>query len=141
MRGDPGGPAPRSTDPGHLGEYQRLDDHDARRRTTWAIPAAERDPIVTAIGHGAGVLREETGLSVLLKTLADVPVDQRPASRADIEATNIYSIGVLVGASALARTESRGCHRRADHPHPVPEWQRHSALWLGPDGTLTTTRR
>lgn len=100
------------------------------------ITAPDRDAIVTAVGRGAGVLRDETGLSVLLKSLADCPADDRPATRAGVEATNIYSVGVLVAAAALARTESRGCHRRADHPHPDPAWQRHSIACLDASGQL-----
>jgi L-aspartate oxidase len=33
-------------------------------------------------------------------------------------------------AAATARTESRGCHRRTDHPEPRPEWVAHLSIGL-----------
>jgi L-aspartate oxidase len=113
---------------------------DAARRTQrplrWAVPAAVREPAVMAISRGAGVLRDDTGLSVLLKSLADIPSHHRSVAPADLEATNIYNLGVVLAASALARTESRGCHRRADHPNTEPGWQCHTLVRLDADGQL-----
>jgi L-aspartate oxidase len=33
-------------------------------------------------------------------------------------------VATAVVAAATARTESRGCHRRTDHPEPLDEWRR-----------------
>ena len=46
-----------------------------------------------------------------------------------MEAANLHTVSVLVAASALARAESRGCHRWRDTP-PVSPGQpgRHTVL-------------
>jgi L-aspartate oxidase len=63
-------------------------------------------------------------------------------SRRTWEATNILTVATAVVAAANARTESRGCHRRADHPDPVPEWQRHLDVRLDVVGVhVTETER
>jgi L-aspartate oxidase len=133
------GPAVTDEQPDHPSGKQAPADHlpEAKDRpVSWAIPAAAREPAVAATSRGAGVLRDETGLSVLLKSLDDCPSHDRVVTRADLEATNIYSLGVVLAASALARTESRGCHRRADYPNTEPGWQRHTLAKLGTDGDL-----
>ena len=45
-------------------------------------------------------------------------------------------IGRAVAALASARHESRGAHRRADHPEPRPEWLLRQIVQLGADGEL-----
>jgi L-aspartate oxidase len=44
-------------------------------------------------------------------------------------------------AAAAARTESRGCHRRSDHPSPRPEWLRHLDVTLDAAGTVNVSDR
>jgi L-aspartate oxidase len=107
----------------------------------YAIAAEHRDSIATAVGAGAGILRDEAGLGVLLKSLDGMPVLDHARSAADVEATNLHTIGSLVAAAALHRTESRGCHRRSDHPQPQRRWERHTLLRLGPDGLEISTQR
>lgn len=106
------------------------------RATSWTLAPRDRADLVTAVGRAAGVLRDGAGLAVLLKTLAEYPHQDGPATQAEVEATNIHGVATLVTASALARTESRGCHRRADHPHPDDTWQRHSLAHLDTTGQL-----
>jgi aspartate oxidase len=53
-----------------------------------------------------------------------------PASRRNFEATNILTVATAVAASAMARTESRGCHRRTDTVEPRDIWQRHLQVSL-----------
>jgi L-aspartate oxidase len=64
----------------------------------------------------AGVARDHEGLEGLRQTLAQA----RPAAgRLDLataEATSLHVVSVLVTTAALARTESRGCHRWRDAP-------------------------
>jgi L-aspartate oxidase len=50
------------------------------------------------------------------------------AVRAMVETTNLHTVSTLTAVAALERTESRGCHRRFDHPDPRPEWHRHQLL-------------
>ena len=53
----------------------------------------------------------------------------RPAPR---EARNRATVARLVATAALARTESRGAHFRADHPLADPAWRRR--ILLTPEG-------
>jgi succinate dehydrogenase/fumarate reductase flavoprotein subunit len=56
-----------------------------------------------------------------------------PASRRNFEATNILTVATAVAASALARTESRGCHRRTDTVEARDIWLRHLQVSMGND--------
>jgi aspartate oxidase len=67
----------------------------------------------------AGVLRARDGLEHLRALLDAVP----PAAGLDlatVEATNLHAVSALVTVAALARAESRGCHRRSDAPETAP---------------------
>jgi len=44
------------------------------------------------------------------------------------EAANLATVAHLVATAALARTESRGAHFRADHPRPAEAWRRRILL-------------
>lgn len=63
------------------------------------------------------------------------PARGRPAGLdlAAVEATSLHAVSVLVAVAALARAESRGCHRRRDAP-PVTSagWGRHTVLRADP---------
>jgi L-aspartate oxidase len=52
---------------------------------------------------------------------------------------NLRAVSVLIGASALQRTESRGCHRRRDAPQT---WARvrHTLMRWTPDGLAVSLR-
>jgi L-aspartate oxidase len=80
--------------------------------------AAERD---------AGVLRDPDAMSALLTRLRTGRADPvaAPPGRAAWEATNLHTITVATVAAALARRESRGCHRRTDVDGPRDTWRRH----------------
>ncbi len=43
-----------------------------------------------------------------------------PLDLPTVEATNLHTVSTLVAAAALARAESRGCHRRSDYPRARP---------------------
>lgn len=122
------------------GEPPRAQVSDARTTSGFVIPGDQRDAIVGAVSAGAGVLRDENGLGVLLKSLDNVRTASRASSTADVEATNLHTIGVLVAAAAQQRTESRGCHRRADFTTPDDRWQRHTLLRLGSGGLELSTQ-
>lgn len=57
-----------------------------------------------------GVVRDQQGLSALLDHIAALEAEY-PAARA-------LCASKLIAEAALARTESRGGHFRADHPEP-----------------------
>jgi L-aspartate oxidase len=56
------------------------------------------------------------------------------ASRRSWEATNLLTVATAVVLAALARTESRGCHRRSDNPEPRDEWRKHLGVVLDDSG-------
>ncbi|QDP98011.1 L-aspartate oxidase [Microlunatus elymi] len=103
-----------------------------------AVVAGARAGIVSSVSRGAGVQRDEAELVVLLKSLGEVELSERAVGVAEVEATNLYTVAVAVATAAVARAESRGCHRRADYPGPDPAWRRHSLLRLGADGLEIT---
>ena len=100
-------------------------------------PAGLVDPehktaIRTLMSRHAGVLRDASGLDEAAVSLDGVIADPGmvPPSQAAFEATNVATVARAVLAAAAARTESRGCHRRSDHPEPRPEWVTHLQVGL-----------
>jgi aspartate oxidase len=61
----------------------------------------------------AGVLRDDAGLRELLRSLSRTPASG-VLDLPTVEATNLHTVSTLVAEAALARRESRGCHRRSD---------------------------
>ena len=62
-------------------------------------------------------------------------------SRAGLETllSDPYPLARLIGACALARTESRGAHVRADHPESDPRFDSMHSI-VEPDATLRLER-
>ena len=95
----------------------------------------------------AGVVRDRDGLRELLRVAGSLPagaaeglaggggehVRGEGVDRDLVETTNLHVVSVLIAAGAVARTESRGCHRRRDFPDTWPE-ARHTQLRWTPDG-------
>jgi L-aspartate oxidase len=88
-----------------------------------AIDPAARPVITASTSRHAGVLRDAGGLAALADVLARTPRTGGPLDLAAVEATALHTAATLLAAAAAARTESRGCHRRADAPASRPEWQ------------------
>jgi L-aspartate oxidase len=88
-----------------------------------AIDPAARRSITSATTRHAGVLRDADGLTELARTLAAVDRGAGPLDLAALEVTALHTVATLLASAALARTESRGCHRRLDVPETRPEWQ------------------
>jgi L-aspartate oxidase len=80
-----------------------------------ASPAA-RPALAAAMSRHAGVVRDTGGLESLLEVLEQAPSAAGGLDLATAEATSLHTVSVLVAVSALARTESRGCHRWRDVP-------------------------
>jgi L-aspartate oxidase len=96
-----------------------------------------RAVLTAAMSRYAGVVRDREGLRELLRVAATAPTSTVPTAidldRDLVETTNLHAVSVLIAASALARTESRGCHRRRDFPEAWYE-ARHTLLRWTPDG-------
>jgi len=85
-----------------------------------ADPAA-RPALAAAMSRHAGVLRDRAGLEGLRKTLGQAgPASPGPLDLVTVEATNLHTVSLLITAAALARAESRGCHRWRDRPPAAP---------------------
>ncbi len=90
----------------------------------------------TTMSRYVGVLRDDASLTaarVALDALAGEMSRTPQPSRRTWEATNILTVATAMVAAAQERTESRGCHRRSDHPDPRPEWLRHLDVSLDVD--------
>jgi L-aspartate oxidase len=94
--------------------------------------APERVHLQRAMSLDASVVRDAAGLNRLSDKLSRVPV-RAVASRRDFEDVALALAARAVTAAALARTESRGCHHRAEYPDAAPELARSSVLRLADD--------
>ena len=92
-----------------------------------ASPAG-RTALAAAMSRHAGVLRDRDGLRLLLQALRQAPAGDGRLDLAVVEATSLHTVSALVTAAALARAESRGCHRWRDIPAAAGGPARHSVL-------------
>ena len=92
-----------------------------------ASPAG-RAALASAMSRHAGVVRDRAGLARLLDTLTQAAPGDGELTLAAVEATSLHVVSTLVTVAALARTESRGCHRWRDRPATSDEPGRHTVL-------------
>jgi L-aspartate oxidase len=85
--------------------------------------ALPRAVLQRAMTRYASVVRDETGLCTLSQEL-DAAAPRRLNSRKDFEDVALTTAAGAVMAAALARTETRGCHHRADYPDTDPAMAR-----------------
>jgi L-aspartate oxidase len=78
----------------------------------------------------ASVVRDGAGLRRLIDEL-DHAARRHPDCRADAEDAALTATARLVAATALARTETRGCHHRADYPDADPAQARSVGAQVG----------
>ncbi|MEM1334901.1 MAG: FAD-binding protein, partial [Actinomycetota bacterium] len=104
-------------------------------------PARTRE-VRAVMSRHVGVLRSAHSLATASGALGaltqalsrdDAAVD--PSRRA-WEATNLLTVATAVVTAALARTESRGCHRRIDYSSPTNEWRCHLDVFLDAVGGI-----
>ena len=108
-----------------------------------AIAPAARAAITAATTRDAGVVRDGAGLARLARELAAVrrlPAD-RPLGLAALEATALHTVASLLCTAALARTESRGAHRRSDAPDTRADWEVRLVHRLDGTGSAHTRTR
>lgn len=101
------------------------------------LGGSRRTELRAEMSRHVGVLRNAAGLRSCMEVLVRLSTevsDQTKPSRRSWEATNLLTVATAVVIAALARTESRGCHRRSDFPEPTDEWRKHLGVVLGPTG-------
>ena len=84
-----------------------------------ARPAVPRAELQQAMTTHASVTRTGDGLAALQEILDGAPM-RRLSSRRDVEDASLTTVAGALAAAARARTESRGCHHRADFPGTDP---------------------
>ncbi|MBV9649494.1 MAG: L-aspartate oxidase [Pseudonocardiales bacterium] len=96
-------------------------------------PIADRDAVQQAMSAHVGIGRDAAGLTTALAAAgATSPRPLRTARDAEDAALTLAAAAVL--AAATARTESRGCHLRTDHPRTAARWRRSIAIVLDDAG-------
>jgi L-aspartate oxidase len=109
-----------------------LPDPPARLRLPPGGPGvdpAARPALAAAMSRHAGVARDPEGLERLRELLGRARPAGRPLDQDSAEAASLHAVSVLVVVAALARTESRGCHRWRDAPLARPDGRaRHTVL-------------
>jgi L-aspartate oxidase len=96
-------------------------------------PIADRDVLQRSMSAHAGIGRDAAGLasaSAVAQATTRRPL--RTARDAEDAALALDAAAVL--AAATARTESRGCHLRTDHPRTAARWRRSIAVVLDDTG-------
>ena len=78
-------------------------------------------------------------MGALGAALAEAPRVAGVVDDATLTATNLHAVATALVAAASARTESRGCHRRADYPATSPAWERRIAIRLTEGGLELTS--
>jgi L-aspartate oxidase len=106
------------------------------------LDPARRREVRAAMSRHVGVLRDAASLAAASAALGvltrELSAEVAPSRRA-WEGTNLLTIATSVVAAAQARTESRGCHRRTDHPEPRDVWLTHLDVDLLPGVGITVS--
>ncbi|OBK12541.1 L-aspartate oxidase [Mycobacterium asiaticum] len=97
------------------------------------VTALRRSDLQQAMSRDASVERDAAGLQRLAEMLSAAPT-RTVVNRRDAEDVCLTMAARAVTAAALARTESRGCHHRADYPSLGADPGRSALIRLAPDG-------
>ena len=89
-------------------------DRGENRGGGGADPAKQRDELQRAMTADAGVLRSADSLERAGRA------SSAAGKSDDAEVRNLATVALALLAAAAARTESRGCHTRTDHPDTDP---------------------
>jgi L-aspartate oxidase len=92
------------------------------------VSPAARSALASAMSLHAGVVRDRDGLEHLLEMLAQAPPGAGGLDLATVEATSLHTVSVVVAVAALARSESRGCHRWEGVPATSAEGAHHTVV-------------
>jgi L-aspartate oxidase len=85
--------------------------------------------IAELLWSAAGVERDAAPLRAAVETLASLPCQARPISRAALEARSVRAAGSILARAALMREESRGSHYRSDFVERDDASWRKRILW------------
>lgn len=105
-----------------------------------SFPRADRGSLQALMSEHAGVVRDGDGLRAgllrLLRLIKDHEAVPTPAAGAiaDLEDAALTLTARALLVAATARTESRGCHTRSDHPDSRDDLRRSLPVRLGPEG-------
>jgi L-aspartate oxidase len=96
---------------------------------------AGRDSLQRAMSRYAAIGRDAEGLSVAGSVLDLSVVDSLLCTQSAVEDAALTLVARALLGAAARRTESRGCHVRADFPgRDDPRWQRSQLIKLTPSG-------
>ncbi|MFG1797304.1 L-aspartate oxidase [Nocardia sp. NPDC049149] len=117
-----------------LGAHTRVTEVSTR-----ATEYVDRDVLQELMTTHASVVRDGAGLAEALKRLADAVTPPTTASTLPARIAGIEDAALTLAARTLllaagARTESRGCHTRSDHPDADPRLRHSISLTLDERG-------
>ncbi|MCT2585271.1 L-aspartate oxidase [Actinophytocola gossypii] len=97
-------------------------------------PVADRDTLQRVMSRYAGIGRDAEGLAVVGSVLDVSAVDSALTTRRLVEDAAMTLTARALIAAAAARTESRGCQVRTDHPTTDPALTHGLTVRLTPSG-------
>ena len=110
------------------------------RHRRW-LPGEQLESVQAIMDRDIFISRNGTGLQRALRDLHRMTPTEG-LEDATLTATNAALIATALAVAALWRTESRGAHRRSDHPGQNPSFQLHTDLRLvGGRPTVITHRQ
>ncbi|NYH78054.1 L-aspartate oxidase [Actinopolyspora biskrensis] len=102
-----------------------------------AAPVVDRATLRAVMSAHAGIERDAAGLAEARERLDEASVVRPLRTRENVEDASLTLTAYALLASAAERAESRGCHRRRDHPDTDDRhWRRGNALRLDVSGWL-----
>ncbi|MGH8922237.1 MAG: L-aspartate oxidase, partial [Actinomycetes bacterium] len=96
-------------------------------------PVADRDALQRAMSAHAGIGRDAAGLAAAARVVG-ATTRRSLRTRRDAEDAGLTLVAAAVLAAATARTETRGCHVRSDHPLACSQWRRSITVTLDEAG-------
>ncbi|GAB3274710.1 L-aspartate oxidase [Parasphingorhabdus pacifica] len=105
-----------------------------------ATAVVDRSLLQRTMSRSAGIGRSGEGMAAALTELDQAGVVRPLRTRQAVEDSSLALTAQALLTSAGVRTESRGCHRRIDHPYTDDQrWRRSSVLRLDVSGWLIRT--
>ncbi|MGH3872768.1 MAG: L-aspartate oxidase [Pseudonocardiaceae bacterium] len=94
---------------------------------------ADRDSVQRAMSAYAGIGRDAAGLAAA-SAVVSVTTQRPVCNRRDAEDAGLTLAAAALLTAAAARTETRGCHVRTDHPRSAAGWRRSIPVLLDDAG-------